>query len=57
MSSTRKVRNLPARKLEIKRQIVTNPSKGLNNLGFLTLLMIKNGLTYKTLSLDENGGL
>ena len=54
--STRKVRNLPARKTrEIKRQIVTNPSKGLNNLGSPNLIDDKEWADLQNIEFDENG--
>lgn len=54
--STRKVGNLPVRKTrEVKRQVVTNPAKGLNNLGSPNLIDDKEWADLQNIEFDEGG--
>ncbi len=54
--STRKVRNLPARKTrDIRREVVTNAAKGLNNLGSPNLIDDKEWADLQNIEFDENG--
>jgi hypothetical protein len=54
--STRKVRNLPARKVRnISREVVMNPSKGLNNLGSPSLIDNKEWADLQNIEFTEGG--
>ena len=54
--STRKVRSLPARKTRaISREVITNPNKGLNNLGSASLIDNREWADLLNIEFDEGG--
>lgn len=54
--STRKVRSLPVRKTRpISREVITNPNKGLNNLGSPSLIDNREWADLLNIEFDEGG--